>query len=371
VAAVLDGGATAASRLSKVLSLEALVWILVSRLRARGHEVTLFAGEGSDGLDEEFAKYTFPSPGWEPSGTAARDQSMPARSFMSDHHAYLRLLMAFAGPLGDRFDVIHNHSLHHLPVAMAPLLPIPMLTTLHTPPTPWLESAIQATPASSRPPAPFAAVSAYIAREWRVLRSHSAASVVANGVDVSTWAAGPGGDVLTWSGRIVPEKAPHLAIQAARLAGMRLVIAGPMSDLPYFEQAVRPHLGRDVEYAGHLLVPELSTLVGSSAAVLVTPLWDEPYGLVVAEALASGTPVVAFERGGIPEVIADPSVGRLVRPGDVQAMADATSAVVGLDRVAVREYAERYLSVDRMVTAYERAYRRLASWSIAEADRTA
>jgi len=169
----------------------------------------------------------------------------------------------------------------------------------------------------------------------------------------------------------VPEKAPHLAIQAARLAGMRLVIAGPMSDLPYFEQAVRPHLGRDVEYAGHLLVPELSTLVGSSAAVLVTPLWDEPYGLVVAEALASGTPVVAFERGGIPEVIADPSVGRLVRPGDVQAMADATSAVVGLDRVAVREYAERYLSVDRMVTAYERAYRRLASGSIAEADRTA
>ena len=148
-------------------------------------------------------------------------------------------------------------------------------------------------------------------------------------------------------------------------------IVGPMSDLPYFEQAVRPHLGRDVEYAGHLLVPELSTLVGSSAAVLVTPLWDEPYGLVVAEALASGTPVVAFERGGIPEVIADPSVGRLVRPGDVQAMADATSAVVGLDRVAVREYAERYLSVDRMVTAYERAYRRLASGSIAEADRTA
>ena len=291
---------------------------------------------------------------------------------MSDHHAYLRLLMAFAGPLADRFDVIHNHSLHHLPVAMAPLLPIPMLTTPAYAADPVARVRHPGHAHEHPPRRPRSRRSAPTSPgSGGCCGRNAAPSVVANGVDVSAWPAGPGGDGLTWSGRIVPEKAPHLAIQAARLAGMRLVIAGPMSDLPYFEQAIRPHLGQNVEYAGHLLVPELSHLVGSSAAVLVTPLWDEPYGLVVAEALASGTPVVAFERGGIPEVIADSSVGRLVRPGDVRAMADAASAVAGLDRVAVREYAERYLSVDRMVTAYERAYRRLAPGPIAEADRTA
>lgn len=351
--------------------LEALVWHLVARLRARGHEVTLFAGEGSDGVDGEFASYAFPARGWEPSGTAARDQSMPERAFMSDHHAYLRLLMGLAGPLAGRFDVIHNHSLHHLPLVMAPLLDTPMLTTLHTPPTPWLESAIHATPDSVGPPSPFAAVSAYIARQWRVLRAFSTPAVVTNGVDLDAWRVGPGGDALAWSGRLVPEKAPHLAIEAARTAGMRLVIAGPMSDLTYFERAIRPHLGRTVEYAGHLAVPDLARLVGSSAAVLVTPLWDEPYGLVVAEALACGTPVVAFERGGIPEVVGDRSVGTLVRGGDVTAMAMAVSDTVGLDRSGVRAYAERYLSVERMVMAYEKAYQRLSSDASVEADRTA
>ena len=105
---------------------------------------------------------------------------------------------------------------------------------------------------------------------------------------------------------------------------------------------VRPHLGRQISYAGHLATPDLVSLIGSSAAALVTPVWDEPYGLVVAEALACGTPVVAFARGGIPEVLHDvtdepapgsrSAVGRLVRPGDVPALAAAAVEAVDLDR---------------------------------------
>ncbi len=348
--------------------LEALVWQLVARLRGRGHEVTLFAAEGSDGVDPDYA---FPAGGWDPSPVAGQDRSMPARAFMRDHHAYLRLLMALAGPLAERFDVIHNHALHHLPVAMAPLLDAPMLTTLHTPPTPWLESAIAATPAHGGRHARFAAVSEFVAQQWGPLLPFPGPDVVSNGVDLSVWPAGPGGDVLAWSGRIVPEKAPHLAIDAARRAGLPLLLSGPVSDPAYFRDAVRPRLGRHAEYAGHLAMPDLARLVGSAAAVLVSPVWDEPYGLVGAEALACGTPVVAFRRGGVPEVLGDAEVGLLVEPGDVAAMAAAVPSALTLDRRAVRAHAERYLSLDRMVTRYERHYLRMTSGAAVGADRTA
>lgn len=348
--------------------LEAVVWHLVQRLRRRGHTVSLFAQQGSDGVDPDFA---FPTPGWQPSETAAQDVSMPSAQFMSEHHSYLRLMMALAQPLADRFDVVHNHALHHLPVAMAGLLPMPVLTTLHTPPTPWLESAVTAAPAWAAPPGPFAAVSEFIASAWRGAHPGVDASVVLNGVDLAQWPAGPGGDQLVWFGRIVPHKGVDLAIQAARQAGKPLALAGPVVDPAYFERAVRPHLGPMVRYHGHLPMRQLAALVGASSAALVTPRWDEPYGLVVAEALACGTPVVAFARGGIPEVLADPSVGALVPDGDVSAMAAAAVRMAQADRGAVRVFAQRYLSMDRMVTRYERLYARLASGASWEASRSA
>jgi glycosyltransferase involved in cell wall biosynthesis len=295
---------------------------------------------------------------------------MPPAGFMSDHHAYLRLLMALAQPLADSFDVVHNHALHHLPLAMAPMLDMPVLTTLHTPPTPWLESAVSAAPYPGGPPGSFAAVSGYIAEAWQSAHAEVAASVVLNGVDLRKWPLGPGGDRLVWFGRIVPEKAPHLAVEAARRAAMPITLAGPVVDRTYFAEAIRPRLGPDVEYGGHLAVPDLAALVGASAGALVTPVWDEPYGLVVAEALACGTPVVAFERGGIPEVLTDPEVGSLVPAGDVAAMADAVPRTVLLDRDEVRSYAERYLSLDRMVTRYERLYAQLRSGATWEGSRS-
>ncbi|MEO7448327.1 MAG: glycosyltransferase family 4 protein [Humibacillus sp.] len=347
--------------------LESLVWQLRRALLARGHAVTLFAAPGSDDADEDVSLDSGP---WAPSRTAAGDVSMPPEGFMAAHHAYQQLMMTLAGPRGEEFDVVHNHALHHLPVAMSPLLAPPMLTTLHTPPTPWLESAIALTRLDDRR-GEFAAVSRFVARQWRVLQPDDNAHVVPNGVDLDTWRAGAGGDALVWSGRLVPEKAPHLAIEAARRAGMPLVLAGPVSDGDYFRSVVRPLLGHGVTYAGHLATPDLAALIGSSAAALVTPVWDEPYGLVVAEALACGTPVVAFARGGIPEVLHDPTidvesgfhsrVGRLVRPGDAEALATSVHEAVHLDRRAVRRHAREHLSLDRMVTAYEQRYDLLRS----------
>ncbi|MFY0409864.1 glycosyltransferase, partial [Solicola sp. PLA-1-18] len=280
---------------------------------------------------------------------ATEDASMVGMGWMQEHHAYLDLMVRLAGPLAESFDLVHNHSLHHLPVAMARTIPMPMLTTLHTPPTPWLESAITVARGTG---GRFVAVSAHTARSWRAAGD---VPVLLNGIDVDRWPAGPGGDGLVWSGRMTPEKAPHLAVQVARAAGMRLDLAGPISDPGYFDACVRPHLGDDVRHLGHLDHVELAAVVGQSAATLVTPAWAEPYGLVVAESLACGTPVLAFDRGGVGEVL-DASCGRLTPGGDVDAMVAALPEVLALDRVDARRRAETWCSIDRMTDLYEHTY---------------
>jgi glycosyltransferase involved in cell wall biosynthesis len=328
--------------------LEAHVWHLARALAHQGHEVALFAADGSDpGL----GCATLAVHGLTLSAAAQQDSSMPAEAFMADHHAYLTLMLRLSDPTCDGFDIIHNHSLHHLPVAMAPMLATPMLTTVHTPPTPWLESAVKATGASGTG---FAAVSHHTATSWRHVISDVA--VVPNGVDSRHWPLGRGGEGLVWFGRLTPEKGTHLAIAVARAAQLPLSIAGPISDAAYFAEYVAPELGDDIRYLGHLDQQALARLVGSSAAALVTPMWDEPYGLVVAEAMSCGTPVIAFSRGGIPEIVG-PFGGRLVAPGDVEAMAAAVPDVLPLDRELVHRHAQTHCSASAMVAGYLGLYR--------------
>ncbi|WP_392544435.1 glycosyltransferase family 4 protein [Oryzobacter telluris] len=323
--------------------LESLTWNLCLGLRDRGVRVTLFAGPGSDpalGARELETRPLALSP------AARQDVAMPPAAWLSEHHAYLQVMLELQRR--DDVDVVHNNSLHHLPVAMAAASRAPMVTTLHTPPTPWLESAFDI---ADDPRAHHVAVSDHTRRAWRHVVD---AEVIPNGVDVRRWTPGPGGDALAWVGRLVPEKAPHRAIEIARAAGRRLRLAGPVGDLDYMRTMVQPLLGEDVEYLGHLGSDDLRTLFGTSAATLVTPVWDEPYGLVAAESLACGTPVVTFDRGGLPEFVT-PEVGRLVA-GDVAGAAAAVHEAVTLDRGACRRHAIERCSVDRMVDEYLRVY---------------
>jgi glycosyltransferase involved in cell wall biosynthesis len=330
--------------------LEAHVWHLSRALADEGHRVTLFAERGSEPAPDR--------PGLTLSAlsrsvAASHPFPLPGAVFESDHHAYLRLMTTLAREGNSRFDVIHNHSLHQVPIAMARRLSPPMVTTLHTPPFCWLESAIAACGGVG---VKFAAVSRHTARMWD--RAVDDVAVVPNGVDVGRWPAGPGGPSLVWSGRITPEKGPHLAIAAAARAGRHLVLAGPVGNVDYFRRSIEPYLGEMASYAGHLDQQNLASLIGRAAAVLVTPLWDEPYCLVVAEALSCGTPVVAFARGGIPEIV-DDECGRLVRPGDVDAMAAAITEATTLSRSRIRAHAVSTCSARNMVRTYLALYRDL------------
>lgn len=327
--------------------LEAHVWHLTRQLERRGHVVTLFAAEGSD---RSLAANCLRVGRVELSGKARADVSMPPQQVMQEHHAYLTLMMDLIGGRSGEFDLVHNHSLHYLPIAMAPALRVPMVSTLHTPPTPWLESALQTGAGTS---VRFVAVSRHTARAWR--HSVGRVSVVPNGVDTSVWHPGPGGGPLIWSGRLVPEKGADLAIAAAALAGRELQLAGPIVDYAFYDEAVAPHLGAAVTYLGHLSQQDLAAAVGRASAALVTPRWNEPYGLVVAEALACGTPVAAFARGGIPEILTE-AAGRLVPADDVAALAAVIPTVVGLSRHAARARAISACSLESMLTRYERIY---------------
>lgn len=327
--------------------LEAHTHALVLGLRRRGHAVTVFAAPGSDPrlAAVDLAVDTFTS------STAARaDVGAPPERWMREHHAYLDLMLGLRRRTGRRFDVVHDNSLHHLPIAMADVLDEPVVTTLHTPPVPWLESAAALASERHR----FVAVSSATARSWR----HALhAEVVPNAVDTDAWYAGPGGRRALWSGRLVPEKAPHEAVLAARAAGVAIDLAGPVLDRAYFEQQVRPLLAEDARYLGHLGRAALRHVAAHSCVAVVTPAWEEPFGLVAIEALSSGTPVAAYARGALPEILAD-GVGALADPGDVASLARAIRTAARLDRGAAREHAVRHYSHDVMLTAYERVYAR-------------
>ena len=147
----------------------------------------------------------------------------------------------------------------------------------------------------------------------------------------------------------------HEAIQVAQRAGERLVIAGIVQDREYFETRVEPYLdGDQVEYLGAIGPEQRSDVLGRASALLHLISFDEPFGLSLVEAMACGTPVIAFGRGSIPEIIIDGETGYIVK--DIEQAVQAVAAVRSLDRSACREDVELRFSQTRMVNDYVRVY---------------
>jgi glycosyltransferase involved in cell wall biosynthesis len=325
--------------------MESHSWDLTLGLRRLGHEVTIYAGPGSDPQLGAVAM-------WDGqlrlSPTARQDVSMGSESVLAEHIAYQRTMLRL---MRDRsVDVVHLNCVHQLPVAMTPVLGKPVTATLHSPPTPGLELAYRSVREEGGPVT--VAVSDHLAASWE--RSNAwRPAVIHNGVDLHAWPWGDGrGGHAVWSGRMVPEKAPHLAVQAARRAGIPLVLAGPVYDRAYFDAEIAPALGQGVTWAGHLGQAELSALVRSAAVALVTPAWEEPFGLVAIEALASGTPVVAIARGALSDLV-DAEVGAL-STADPHDLAEGIGQALTCDRRAVRARAESRFDVRSMIAQYER-----------------
>lgn len=266
----------------------------------------------------------------------------------------------YAGALRElhrgRYDIIHNNSLHYLPVLLGARLRTPLVTTLHAPPYRALRLAARLSRRAQG--VHFVTISAFMQEQWGPYVDES--TLVYNGIDPGEWpfSAGGGERRAVWSGRISPEKGVEYAVAAARAAGYRLDVAGPVHDRTYFEGTVAPLLDDRVRYHGALPAAELAHLYGGAEIGLFTSVWDEPFGLVIAEMLACGTPVAGFRSGAAPELITA-GVGQLVGKRDVHALAAALATVGRLDREACRTHVTHQFPLLGMLEDYERLYTRI------------
>jgi len=190
-------------------------------------------------------------------------------------------------------------------------------------------------------------------------------ATIHHGIDTGAFTFAPdAGSYLAFFGRIHPDKGVIAAIDAAKTAGIPLQIAGIIQDQVYFEREIMPRLDGDrVQFIGPVAAEDRSSFLGGAVALLHLIDFDEPFGFSVVEAMACGTPVIAFDRGSMPELIIDGVTGSVV--SDVPSAAAAIAQVDQLDRRTVRDMAVQRFSSDRMVDEYVDVYRH----AIAEHDR--
>ena len=298
---------------------------------AAGHDVTLFAT--ADSITAATLHGTAPT-GW------SEDPAIEPKVAECLH-------IAAVFERADEFDVIHN-GFDFLPLTYSDLVDTPVVTTVHG------FSSERIVPVYER----YDATTTYVAISDadRHPRLHYAATIH-HGIDTGAFAVHPSaGGHLLFFGRIHPDKGTHHAIGVARRAGRRLDIAGIVQDETYFREQVEPHLdGERVRYLGPVAAADRAEVLGGAHALLHLIDFDEPFGYSVAESLACGTPVIAFERGSMPELIRDGMTGFLVH--DVDEAVDAVERCGTLDRVAIRESAVQQFSVARMVAQYVAVYR--------------
>ena len=329
--------------------MEAHSHMLATVLRDRGHDVTLFAS-GDSKPDAGIAL--------EPIVARHYDAIYPWHDFHGTEVLNTHLDTAYGAVLAkltpDRFDVVHNNSLHRYLPRHARQTGMPMLTSLHVPPFKVLHRAVED---SIAPWCHFTVCSQDQLNEWWPEHKPEEGHVVYNGIDLAKWDFVAQGDgTAVWVGRITPTKGTGPAVQAARRAGVRLRIYGVIEHQDYFETEVAPYLDERITYEGHLDQSQLRARIGAASVALFTPCWNEPFGLVAAEAMACGVPVAGFARGAAAEVTGN--AGRLVPEGDIDALAEAIKAAGRIDRAMVRRRVAENFSLDTMVSSYEGLYDR-------------
>ncbi len=333
--------------------LEAHTITTARALQDLGHAVHVFAGPADRPAPRDVRVTPIVNRSPVVSHLDRRDTQMEPECAMRVARGYERILARIAS--SGAFDVVHNNSLHAVPLSFDTYWDVPTVHVLHCPPFDELVRAHRRRQRNtSAVPSPVISVSSTLHEQWNGIST----DVIPNGVDTRRWV--PGNIMVTprqcvWAGRVVEEKGLHLAIDAARAAGYTIAAAGPRQHASYFDAVIRPRLGPDARWVGHLQHDELRELYASSAVGIVSPCWDEPFGLVAAEMLACGLPVAALDRGVVRSIVGD--AGRIADRATPDSLAAAIRAADGIDRRLGRQRAIDTLSVDAMAERYVASYR--------------
>jgi glycosyltransferase involved in cell wall biosynthesis len=322
--------------------IEAVVALLCEELVARGHEVTLFAAPGS----RSAARLLSPLEG-------AHADQIGSSLYESDHVGAAYDAIDHAGTEGRPFDVVHDHS-GFTAVAMAQRVSVPVVHTLHAP--------------FDEQTRPFYERHGHKARLVAISRfqlRHAPAGVrvvdvVPNPIRVEEWPFhDEKDDYLLWIGRMDPAKGAHRAIAAAQAAETRIVLAGPVQpgQEEYFASEIEPHLdGRDVVFVGEVGGGHRKTLFARAKALVMPIRWAEPFGMVMVEALACGTPVIAFPEGAASEIVIDGENGFHVT--DEEAMSEAVGRLGEIDPMHCRDSVASRFDATTVADGYEAVYAR-------------
>ena len=327
---------------------ERVVSNLADELVAQGHDVTLFASG-----DSVTAAQLVP----------CCDRALRLNAKVYDSLPYHLMMLDEVRKHADDFDIIHFHNdLLHMP--MLPALRVPSLTTVHgrldLPDLRPFYSRFSDVPLvaisnSQRSQLPMAN---FVATIYHGLRP-----------DRMPFCAKPSGGYLAFLGRISPEKRPDRAIEIAKQTGLPLKIAAKVdrADRGYWEDVIRPMLADNlnVEYIGEISDREKPAFLGNASALLFPIDWPEPFGIAMIEAMACGTPVLAFRCGSVPEVIDHGVTGYIV--DTIEEAVASMDALLALSRSQVRKRFEERFTAERMTRSYVEVYRKLMSWS-AETD---
>ncbi len=322
---------------------EAVVSCLTEELARRGVEVTLAAS--GDSTTSAALHAVFP-------------RSLRPADLLEEPLQYSLMHVAMSLKQAGEFDIIHNHNgpPSELGMALSHLVDTPMLTTLHN-------SLVKETEFIwSNYGGWYNTISRTQSRSTPCLPKATYGGVVHNGIDVESFPfQAEKSDYALFLGRFAPAKGPHLAIEAARRAGLRLVLAGKIAlaeEHEYFEAMVRPHVdGKHVEFVGEADAKTKRDLYRDARCFLAPIQWDEPFGLVLIEAMACGTPPIAIARGAAPELIEHGVSGYLVE--DVDGMVAAIEAADRIDPYACRAHVEDCFSPAALADSYQRLYERI------------
>jgi glycosyltransferase involved in cell wall biosynthesis len=315
--------------------IESLVGDLIGALIERGHTIFM-VGVGTNGTAAEFRR-TFDLPQAERLG-----QALPEVLNAALANGYLNEL---------DIDVVHDHSLAGPLTARG--RKVPTVMTAHGPCAGDMVKYYRAL--SLNNDANLVAISD---SQRQLAPDLSWVGTVHNALKASDYPfRRDKEDFVLFMGRMSPEKGAHLAIDAARGAGRRIVLAGKVKEeieQTYFEAEVRPRLGGDAEFIGEASMTAKKELYASAQCLVFPIRWDEPFGLVMIEAMACGTPVVALDRGSVPEVVADGVTG-FIR-ADPEELPAAIQAADTIDPLVCRQHVEQRFDVSTMAAGYERVY---------------